>query len=284
MNQSDVLDTRMYDLAPEVCVSALSKQFASRGLAASATREAADMMEAEEKTRALDPCAYRLSLLSDAAIAGMYRCGKSNMETADLLRYAEESLRIKQREAERVETECVYDAVLPEASIQKPEKCTWLMRLRKETSKFKNFLATTVKTAIARLPLWFDIKREKASSETKKLPVSAFAAIIAIAVSLVMIVASALMITHTETKISKLNSEISTLQTEIRDLEGKLEAGADLMEIRRIAVEEYGMVEEDYLRMEQLTLNSTENVEIYEQKRDGELGLSAILSAIGWKK
>ena len=116
------------------------------------------------------------------------------------------------------------------------------------------------------------------------MPVSAFAAIIAVAVSLIMIVASALMITHTETKISKLNSEISTLQTEIRDLEGKLEAGADLMEIRRVAVEEYGMVEEDYLRMEQLSLNSTENVEIYEEKRDGELGLSAILSAIGWKK
>ena len=284
MNQSDVLDTRMYDLAPEVCVSALSKQFASRGLAVSATREAADMMEAEEKTRALDPCAYRLSLLSDMAIAGMYRCGKNNMETVDLLRYAEESLRIKQRENAMAETESVYDVVLPEVQVQKPEKRTVMMRLRGDASRFKAFSVKSVKTVFARLPLWFDIKGEKTASDAKKMPVSAFAAIIAIAVSLVMIVASALMITHTETKISKLNSEISTLQTELRDLEGKLEAGADLMEIRRIAVEEYGMVEEDYLRMEQLALNSAENVEIYEQKRDGELGLSAILSAIGWKK
>ena len=284
MNQSDVLDTRMYDLAPEVCVSALSKQFASRGLAVSATREAADMMEAEEKTRALDPCAYRLSLLSDAAIAGMYRCGKSNMETADLLRYAEESLRIKQREAEAVDAESVYDAVLPEVQIQKPEKSTVMMRLRREMSKFKTFSATAVKTVIARLPFWFDFKREKASSETKKLPVSAFAAIIAIAVSLVMIVASALMITHTETKISKLNSEITSLQSEIGDLESKLESGNDMMEIRRVAVEEYGMVGEEHLRTEYLALESKEDIEVYEQKRDRNLGLSAILSAIGWKK
>ena len=241
------------------------------------------MMEAEEKTRALDPCAYRLSLLSDAAIAGIYRRGKSNMETADLVRYAEESLRIKQRELTAVEEESVYDAVMPEPLQKKPEQTAWT-RLRTETTKIKRFSAKSIKTVIGRLPLWFDFKRENTASETKKMPVSAFAAIIAVAVSLVMIVASALMITHTETKISKLNSEISTLQTEIRDLEGKLEAGADLMEIRRIAVEEYGMVEEDYLRMEQLSLNSTENVEIYEQKRDGELGLSAILSAIGWKK
>ena len=284
MNQTDVLDTRMYDLAPEVCVSALSKQFASRGLAASATREAADMMEAEEKTRALDPCAYRLSLLSDAAIAGIYRRGKSNMETTDLLRYAEESLRIKQRAAEPVETESAYDAVMPEATQHKTEKRGALTRLKDGTAKIKRFSVKSVKTFLGRFPLWFDIKRGSSASETKKMPVSAFAAIIAVAVSLIMIVASALMITHTETKISKLNSEISTLQTEIRDLEGKLEAGADLMEIRRVAVEEYGMVEEDYLRMEQLSLNSTENVEIYEEKRDGELGLSAILSAIGWKK
>ena len=128
------------------------------------------------------------------------------------------------------------------------------------------------------------MKRGDTSTETKKLPISAFAAILAITVSLMLIVASALMITHTETKISKLNSEISTLQTEIRDLEGKLEASADLMEIRRIAVEEYGMVEGDYLRMERLSLGSDDSIEVYEKNEDRELGLSAILSAIGWKK
>ena len=284
MDRTDVLDTRMSHAAPEVCVSALSEQFAARGLAASATKEAADMMEAEEKTRALDPCAYRLSLLTDAAVAGIYRRGKSSMETADLLRYAEESLQMKKRGSSPAEEISIYESAAPEPLKKKEEANGAFAEFRTGAVDACVRSAKTVKAFLRRFPLWFDFKRGDTSAETKKMPVSAFAAILAIAISLVLIVASTLMITHTETKISKLNSDISTLQAEIRDLEGKLEAGADLMEIRRIAVEEYGMVEEDYLRMEQLSLGSAENVEIYEQTQDGELGLSAILSAIGWKK
>ena len=284
MNRTNVLDTRMHDLAPEACVSALSKQFASRGLATSAVREAAERLEAEEKTRALDPCAYRLSLLSDAAVAGIYRRGKDAMETADLLRYAEESRKIRQREMPVEESASVYETALVIPPVEKTERPTAMTRFKSEAASVRARSANAVQNLKTRFPLWFNFKRGDTSSETKKMPISAFAAIAAIAVSLMLIVASALMITHTETKISKLNSEISTLHSEINDLEGKLEAGADLMEIRRVAVEEYGMVEEDYLRMERLSLGASEEIRVYEQKRDGELGLSAILSAIGWKK
>lgn len=284
MNRTDALDTRMTDLAPEVCVSALSKQFASRGLANSAVREAAQMMEAEEKTRELDPCAYRLSLLSDAAVAGIYKRGKSNMDAADLLRYAEESRKIRQRTLPEEEAVSVYEAaaIIPDAPTK--EKNTALTRFQAEATELKSVSTQAVATLKKRVPLWFDFKSANTSSETKKLPISAFASVIAVAVSLMMIVASALMITHTETKISKLNSEISTLRSEIDDIEGKLEASADLMEIRRIAVEEYGMVSEDDLKMDHLSLKSAEDIQVYEQERNRELGLSAILSAIGWKK
>ena len=284
MNQTDVLDTRTTDLAPEVCVSALFKRFASRGLAKSAGLEAAQMMEAEEKTRALDPGAYRLSLLSDATVDGIYKRGKSNMDAADLLRYAEESRKIRQRELPEEEAVSVYEsaAIIPDAPAK--EKDTALTRFQAEAAELKSASTQAVATLKKRIPLWFDFKSADTSSETKKLPISAFASVIAVAVSLMMIVASALMITHTETKISKLNSEISTLRSEIDDMEGKLEASADLMEIRRIAVEEYGMVSEDDLKMEHLSLKSAEDIRVYEQERNKELGLSAILSAIGWKK
>ncbi len=284
MNQTDVLDTRKNDLAPEVCVSALSKRFASRGLATSAVREAAQMVEAEKRTRELDPCAYRLSLLSDAAVNGIYKRGKENMETADLLRYAEESRRIRRRERPVDECASVYEtaSLVPDAPSK--EKVTAVTKLQADAAALKTMSAKTVASLKTRMPLWFNFKPADSSTETKKLPISAFAAVIAVAVSLTLIVAGALMITHTETKISKLNSEISTLRSEIDDLEGKLEASADLMEIRRIAVEEYGMVGEDDLKMERLSLKSAEDIQAYEQERNRELGLSAILSAIGWKK
>ena len=284
MNQTDVLDTRFSDFAPEVCVSALSAKFASRGLAKSADLEAAQMMEAEEKTREIDPCAYRLSLLSDAAVKGIYRRGKDTMEAEDLLRYAEESLRLRQRENPAEEMPSIYEAAETVEKSEEVGAVTVAAALQRNLTEVKALPAKAIGFLREKLPVWFHFRAADTSSETKKIPISAFAAILAISVSLMLIVASALMITHTETKISKLNAEISTLQVEIRDLEGKLEANADLMEIRRIAIEEYGMVEEDYLKMERLSLDSAEEIRVYEQERNRELGISSILSAIGWKK
>lgn len=284
MNHTDVREMQMTDSATEVCVSALSKQFASRGLARSVALEANERMEAEERTRELAPDAYRLSLLSEAAVRGIYKRGKDTMEVSDLLRYAEESRRIQQRtrDAEVCEPSSDAEAVLPVPV--RSAQSGLLARIKSAPTGIKALPAKTAAVIRERFPLWFDFRSADTSGESKKFPVSAFAAILAIAVSLVLIVASALMITHTETKISKLNSEIATLNSEIGDLESKLESSADLMEIRRIAVEEYGMVEEEHLKMEYLSLDSAEDIEVFEQERNRELGLSAILSAIGWKK
>ena len=99
MDTADVCETGLTTASAEVCVSALSQKFASRGLVRSAILEAEELMEAEEHTRSIAPDAYRLSLLSEAAVAGLYRRGKPNMETADLIRYAEESRRMCRRSA-----------------------------------------------------------------------------------------------------------------------------------------------------------------------------------------
>ena len=48
-------------------------------------------IEREEETRCSAPDAYRLSLMSDAAVTGVYRRGKDYMSSADLLRYAREA-------------------------------------------------------------------------------------------------------------------------------------------------------------------------------------------------
>ena len=82
----------------------------------------------------------------------------------------------------------------------------------------------------------------------------------------------------------QLTGEIDAINGEIADLKSDLESSVDLMEIRRIAVEEYGMVEEEYLRMDYIALDSSDAVEIFEKEKDKSVGLSALLSAIGLKK
>ena len=281
MEQNDVNEIQLCGCGTEACVSALSVQFASRGLARSVLREAEELMEAEEQTRSIAPDAYRLSLLSEAAVAGIYRRGKKNMETADLIRYAEESRRIQRREEDSETCGSIYEEASRVPEQTECRRSVVLCQPKSASVELKKLPSMAVSTVKERFPLWFD---RKSARTQKKLPFSAFAAILAIAVSLMLIVASALMITHTETKISRLNSEIATLNAEISDLESKLGAEDDLMEIRRIAVEELGMVEEDYLKMDHLSLKTPEDIESFEQTASREIGLAAILSAIGWLK
>ena len=135
----------------------------------------------------------------------------------------------------------------------------------------------------AAVPTWFDSSAPDASKEKRRYPVSAFAAIAAVAASLMLIVASSVLLTRAESNISRLQKQISTTSSEVTELRSDFEVQNDLLEIRRIAIEEYGMVEEDYLKMEYLSLSSSDEVEAYEEEREKNVSLDAILSAIGIK-
>ncbi len=280
MNRSEVQENHPTGCSPELCLSVLSQRFESRGLAKAALLEAEKQIEAEAKTRELDPCAYRLSLLSDAAVHGVWRRGKDSMSGADLVRYIRDCRRMESIGREAEEELSVYESADAGAAIEEISPSTKKMTQRKS----KSFLPAMLENFKKRLPKWFDFSAADTSYEQRRFPLSAFAAIAAIAVSMMLIVASALMVINTETKISGLNSDIAALSEEITDLKSDLESGYDLMEIRRIAVEEYGMVEEDYVRMDYVSLDSEESVEIFEEDSKKEIGLSAILSAMGWKK
>ena len=67
-------------------------------------------------------------------------------------------------------------------------------------------------------------------------------------------------------------------------MRSELEASLDLLEIRRIAMEEYGMVEEEYVKMDYISLQTEDSVEAFEDDRSSGVGLSSLLSAIGIKK
>lgn len=91
------------------------------------------------------------------------------------------------------------------------------------------------------------------------------------------------MVIGAETQISRLNRQISDLHEEISDLRSDMESSIDLIEIRRIATEEYGMVGEEFLKMDYIELDRDEIAEVKGDKRAGGIGLAGLLSAIGWK-
>ena len=51
--------------------------------------------------------------------------------------------------------------------------------------------------------------------------------------------------------------------------------------IRQIATEEYGMVNEEFVRTQYITMETEDSIETYEEEKNEGAGLSALLSAIG---
>ena len=66
-------------------------------------------------------------------------------------------------------------------------------------------------------------------------------------------------------------------------MKSDLEVGQDILQIRQIATEEYGMVAEDFVKMDYISLRGEDSVEVYKEEREERMGLSALLSAIGLK-
>ena len=130
-------------------------------------------------------------------------------------------------------------------------------------------------------PTWFAVTKPDSSSNRRRFPVSAFATILTVAVCMMMIVAGSLMLTNAESQVYQLNVDIDRLQGEITDLRSEMESNENLLRIREIAVEEYGMVGEEYLKMDYVGMEREEQIEVFSGEREDQVGLSALLSAIG---
>ncbi len=135
----------------------------------------------------------------------------------------------------------------------------------------------------ASLLTWFDSSASDKAQVKRSFPLSAFAAAVVVAVSLMLIVASTVLLTRAQSDVFKLKQEIDAEAVEIAELRSDLEIKNDLLQIREIAVNEYGMVSEEYLRMQYLDLGAGDSIEVFEKEED-EVGLGALLSAIGIKK
>ncbi|MBQ9805435.1 MAG: hypothetical protein IJW49_02850 [Clostridia bacterium] len=268
-----------------VCVASVSDRFAERGLIASVRLGAKQQIEREEQTRALDPQAYRLSQMSQAALNGQYRRGKETMSSDDVLRYFGENRRRHVQTADFEGNtgidECEADPVTKKSLVwtQVASKKT----LRELPQGVKRRVIKTTKRLMTQTPKWMDFSRADASREKRRFPLSAFVAVIVIALCLMLIVASSVMLTRAESEVSSLNKEIDDTSAEIAKLRSDVEAENDLLEIRRIAVEEYGMVDEEFVKMEYMEGSSEDSVESFEETPRETVGLDAILSAIGLK-
>lgn len=270
-------------VSPAPHLNVIFDQYAKRGVVKAVQNTAEEQKQHEAETSALAPDAYRLSSMSEAAIIGIYRRGKDTMSASDLLRYFGETRARSIRNVDFSQNtgidECTGSPIKEgcnAVAVAQPVK--GLSSVVASAKKLPKSVCSLVKSSA---PAWFDTSKADAGKERTRFPVSAFAAVLAVAMSLMLIVASSVLLTRAESNVSKLQAQISTTSAEVAELRSDFEVQNNLLEIRRIAIEEYGMVEEDYLKTDYLSLSAEDSVEAFEEERDDKVSLSALLSAIG---
>ncbi len=266
-----------------LCPIAISDRDDAEKVVAAVRNTAEIQKRNEAATSAIAPDAYRLSAMTDAMIIGTYRRGKNTMSTNDLLRYFGETRARAIRNADFSQNTgmdvCTGGATKEScAAVVTAEPRGGLATVIASVKKLSGATCSRIK---ASAPAWIDRSKADASGERMRIPVSAFAAVITVAMSLMLIVASSVLLTRAESNVSKLQEQVSATSVEVSELRSDFEVQNNLLEIRRIAIEEYGMVEEDYLKADYLSLEAEDSVEAFEEERDGKISLSALLSAIG---
>ncbi len=264
---------------PQIC--ALSERYADRGVAKAVKASAAEQIDREEQTRELAPDAYRLSLMSDAAVKQIYCRGNEDMTAPDLVRYFEETrnMRLKDADFSLVDEEIEETTALAESDTIASRELKSVEK--KLPAKVKQISASLCEQWKKGAPVWFDSRKVDTGADRRTFPLSAFAAVIAVAASLMLIVVSSVMVTQAESRVTALQLEIDEVAEQVADLNADLDVQSDLRLIRQIAVEEYGMVSEEFVRMDYYLSEKKDRVEIYEEEAQQEIGLSALLSAIG---
>ena len=281
---------QMLEVSASGEVENIAGQFAGRGIAKATFAQNSEQIAKEKETRKIAPTAYRLSSMSDAAINGCYRHGKESMSSADLVQYFNETRAIRTEKEDfsvipaKDESVFVGEAEKPYHAVVKYEARESLKeKLVTLPAQIKQLPTKTVKYIRSSAPAWFDFSPTDTTQSARRFPLSAFAAIIAVAVSLMLIVASSVMIQHGEKRVSRLTVEVSELAGEVSDLKSKLDVKNDLLLIRDIATDEFGMVDEKYVKMQYLSMGSGDSIEVFEEEKQKNVGISAILSAIGLK-
>jgi cell division protein FtsB len=274
-------ESAMPMISPDACVRMLSTQYASRGIVRAAQNEVKRQCEQEAQTANQFPSAYRLSALSEAAIGGCYRRGKKYMSSDDLIRYFNET------EQERHQSSAVSDDNGMDV-LEKSAEQALTLPAKKESTGIGASMASLMPSGIVqavkeRKNAWLNFEKADTSRNRRTFPVSAVAAIATVAMSLMLIVAGSVMLTNAESQVAQLKKEITTVSAEVAELKSDNEIQHNLLQVREIAVNELGMVEEDYIRSDYMQLAKEDSIEAFEAEKEEGIGLSGLLSALGFK-
>ena len=117
-----------------------------------------------------------------------------------------------------------------------------------------------------------------------KIPKGILPMLAIVTLSLMLCVSASVMVSRASADVSFLEERIDELTYEIGDLEGKLEVKNNMLDIKRIAVEQYGMISAEYASNRYIDVREKESIKKHDGKGDPSTWLSDLLEAIGFDK
>ena len=179
------------------------------------------------------------------------------------------------------------DVANVQESGKSPKKALWLA-VRSVVKKKARGLTSYLKASeLERLAAeWFpkDKKENRLDGKRKRMPRGIISLIAVITLSLLLIVCSSVMVSRSSGEVSKLEYKIEVLEGQRSELKTKLEVKNDLLEIQKIAVEEYGMISGDYAASRYVDVTDDEVIEDYGEKKGKEGLIARLIKAIGFDK
>ncbi|MBE6546858.1 MAG: hypothetical protein E7668_05415 [Ruminococcaceae bacterium] len=263
------------------CLTELKERYQYRGVSMNVKSEMLLQAKKEESTRAIAPEAYVLfdagSKIADSYRSGDYQ-GSKYMTSNDFVRY------FKTRRAFYM-PEIVKEAMPAEAPAAMPERrrsgTAGQGTVKSESGK-EGHLATALSAIKELKDKWLPVERKDGRTERTKFrfPAAAASGIAVFAVSLGLIVGGSVMLGNASGEVGELNSTIAALEAKQSDLQGKLDLKYNVDEIERDA-KSLGMIKRQYADSEYLTVSGEEEIIVYEDGEDENMGLAALLASFG---
>lgn len=272
------------------CIAELRSRYRGKAILNNAKHEAATLSERDAlsaKTDSLNNDIGDSYLLFDSQlkIADSYRSGVYNgsryMTSDDFVRYFKSRRAFyspSAYKAAEAEAKAAENTAVP---ARKNGASSSSLTHAESGSKESHIqgLTATVKKLVKE---WFPIERKEGRSVGRKfkLPVSAMAGVAVFAISMTLIVSGSVLVGTSEGEVGKLDSKIASLKAEKADIEGKLDLKYTVDQIEADA-KAMGMIKRQYADNEYITLNEDDEIVIYDDGKEENLGLSALLSAFG---
>ena len=216
------------------------------------------------------------SNIADSYRSGVYN-GSKYMTSDDFVRYFKTRRAFYMPEALRKQQELTE--VAPSAVVQKRQSG----RGMRESSDSKEGHLKTLISALTELKnKWLPVEptQGRITGRRFRVPVAAMSGLAVFTLSLGLIVGGSVMIGSASGEVGRLNSEISVLEAKEADLEGKLDLKYNINDIEAEA-KSLGMIKREHADNKYLPVEGDNEVIVYEENKDQNVGLSALLAAFG---